>query len=162
VVAEEDLDQRGDDRREAVQVLAAEADGGDRLLGLVGREREERGDVGLPHVLGGLLGDLLDVAAPHVAEDGTGMHLVSSAGGRGAGERNAAQEKRRAVADEEGFGLVLVEAHQREAKSARELTPCVDGVKRRPEVGSAAMRAGPAAWRGLKDAPGRRYRGRVV
>src|SRR5439155_838193 len=72
VVAEEDLDQGGDDRRQAVQVLAADADGGDRLLRPVGREGEERRDVDLPHVLGVPLGDLLDVYAPHVAEDEDG------------------------------------------------------------------------------------------
>src|SRR5213076_2630816 len=38
IVAEEDLDQRGDYGRQAVQVLAADADGRDRLLRPVGGE----------------------------------------------------------------------------------------------------------------------------
>src|SRR5207247_11368409 len=42
IVAEEDLDQRGGDRRQAAEIVAAHADRGDRLLRLVGGEREER------------------------------------------------------------------------------------------------------------------------
>ena len=45
VVAQEDLDQRGDDRRQAVQIVAGDAHGGDRLLGAERRERHERRQV---------------------------------------------------------------------------------------------------------------------
>ena len=69
VVAQEDLDQRVDDRRQAVQVAARDAGGRDALLRDARRDREERREVGLRDVLGVLLGDLLDVDAAHVAED---------------------------------------------------------------------------------------------
>ena len=105
VVAQEDLDQRGDDRRQLVQVVAADAGRRDRLLGDVRRERHERREVGARDVLGMLLGDLLDVDAAHVAED-QDRQLAAAVPGDG-GE--VLLRDRRALLDQHAARLLAVD-----------------------------------------------------
>ena len=142
IVAEEDLDQRGDDGRQAVQVLAAHPDGGDRLLCLVGREREERGDVDLAHVLGVLLGDLLDVDAAHVAEDEDGELPPPVPGDRG--EVLAGDE--RALLDQHAARLLPPDL-EREDRARGGL-----GLRRRVgELDAAGLHAPAGQHLGLED-----------
>ena len=69
VVAQEDLHQLVDDRRESVEVAARDAGRADRFLGDARGQRQEAREVGLGDVLRVRLGDHLDVDASHVAED---------------------------------------------------------------------------------------------
>jgi hypothetical protein len=69
VVAQEHLDQGEDDGGQPVEVAAGHAGGPHGLLGDARSGRQQRGHVGLRHVLRVLLGHLLDVDPAHVAED---------------------------------------------------------------------------------------------
>ncbi len=114
VVAEEDLDEGRDDRRQAVQVVAGDADGGDRLLRAVGRERHERREVRPRDVLGVLLGDLLDVDAAHVAEDDDRELAAAVPGDRG----EVLLLDRRALLDEDAARLLALDL-EREDRGGR-------------------------------------------
>ena len=68
VVLQEQPREPAEDRRQAVERRAADAERGDQLLGLPVRERTDRGEVRAGDVIGMLLGDLLDVDPAHVGE----------------------------------------------------------------------------------------------
>ncbi len=69
VVRDEQLRQPREDRDELVQRRAGDAGRGDHLLGLELAERQDVGEVPAAHLVGLLLGDLLDVDAAHGRED---------------------------------------------------------------------------------------------
>jgi len=69
VVLHEQPREPGEERRQAVQPRAGDADGGDDLLRLEVGLGEQRRDVPAPDVVGVLLGHLLDVDAADVGED---------------------------------------------------------------------------------------------
>src|SRR5262249_9386932 len=105
VVAEEDLDQRRDDRDQAVEIVAGHADGGDRLLRTVGAPRENGREVHARHVLRVLLRHLLDVDAAHVAED-EDRQLPSPVPGDG---REVLLRHRRALLDQHAARLLALD-----------------------------------------------------
>src|SRR5262249_53824085 len=106
IVAEEDLDERRDDRREAVEIVAPHARRRDRLLRLVGREGDQRRDVRARDVVGMRLRDLLDVDPAHVAEDDDGELLPAVPRDR----REVLLRDGRALLDEDAARLLALDA----------------------------------------------------
>ena len=68
VVLEEQAGEPGHDRGQAIQRAPGDADRGDQLLGLPVGEGPDRREVAAGHVVGMLLGHLLDVDPAHVGE----------------------------------------------------------------------------------------------